>query len=168
MNICCAGWVGTISTTVVSIRCTSWWWALDTPETCRGVWRNILKINCASGWFVFTWLHQEAQSTVHKILVRIFYEITNRCSYMQSILFHCWVHSTCFGCFIHPSSGVQFLTVSTATGPPLWSSGQSFWLQIQRSRVRFPALPDFLSSSGSGTGSTQPHEVNWGATWIKK
>ena len=37
-------------------------------------------------------------------------------------------------------------------GPPLWSSGQSFWLQIQRSRVRFPALPDFLSSSGSGRG----------------
>ena len=32
-------------------------------------------------------------------------------------------------------------------GPPLWSSGQSFWLQIQRSRVRFPALPAFLSSS---------------------
>ena len=37
---------------------------------------------------------------------------------------------------------------------------KSFWLQIQRSRVRFPALPDFLSSSGSGTGSTQPREVN--------
>ena len=43
-------------------------------------------------------------------------------------------------------------------GPPLWSSGQSFWLQIQRSRVRSPALPDFLSNSGSGTGSTQPRE----------
>ena len=48
----------------------------------------------------------------------------------------------------------------TDTRPPLWSSGQSFWLQIQRSWVRFPALPDFLSSSGSGTGSTQPREVN--------
>ena len=47
---------------------------------------------------------------------------------------------------------------------PLWSSGQSFWLQIQRSRVRSPALPDFLSSSGSGTGSTQPREVKRGAT----
>jgi hypothetical protein len=45
-------------------------------------------------------------------------------------------------------------------GPPLWSSVQSFWLQIQRSRVRFPALPDFLSNCGSGTGSTQPREVN--------
>jgi hypothetical protein len=46
------------------------------------------------------------------------------------------------------------------SGPPLWSSGQSFWLQIQGSRVWSPALPDFLSSSGSGTGSTQPREVN--------
>ena len=41
----------------------------------------------------------------------------------------------------------------------MWSTGQSFWLQIRRSRVRSPALPDLLSSSGSGTGSTQPREV---------
>jgi hypothetical protein len=27
-------------------------------------------------------------------------------------------------------------------------------------RVRFPALPDFLKSSGSGTGSTQLLEYN--------
>ena len=53
-----------------------------------------------------------------------------------------------------------YCILGTVLRPPLWSSGQSFWLQIQRSRVRFPALPDFLSSSGSGTGSTQPREVN--------
>jgi hypothetical protein len=41
--------------------------------------------------------------------------------------------------------------------PTLWSSGQSSWLQIQRSRVRFPELSDFLRSSGSGMGFTQPH-----------
>jgi hypothetical protein len=27
-------------------------------------------------------------------------------------------------------------------------------------RVRFPTLPDYLRSSGSGTGSTQPREYN--------
>jgi hypothetical protein len=42
--------------------------------------------------------------------------------------------------------------------PPLWSSSQSSWLQIQRSRVRFPALPDFVRSSGSGT---RVHSASW-------
>jgi hypothetical protein len=56
---------------------------------------------------------------------------------------------------------------SAENGPPLWSSGQSFWLQIHRSRVRFPALPDFLISRGSGTGSTQPREDSCGAAWMK-
>jgi hypothetical protein len=56
----------------------------------------------------------------------------------------------------------------TTEGPPLWSSAQGSWLQIQRTRVRFPSLPDFLRSSGSGTGSTQPREDNWGATWMEK
>jgi hypothetical protein len=35
-------------------------------------------------------------------------------------------------------------------------------------RVLFPALPDFLRSSGSGTGFTQPREYNSGATWREK
>jgi hypothetical protein len=34
-------------------------------------------------------------------------------------------------------------------------------------RVRFPTLPDFLRSSGSGTGSTRPREYNRGSTWKK-
>jgi hypothetical protein len=43
---------------------------------------------------------------------------------------------------------------------PLWSTGQGFWIQIQRSRVPFPALQDLLRTSTSGTGSTQPREYN--------
>jgi hypothetical protein len=54
---------------------------------------------------------------------------------------------------------------------PLWSSGlvsgQSSWLQIQMSQVWFLVLPDFLKSSGSGTGPTEPREHNWRATWMK-
>jgi hypothetical protein len=42
--------------------------------------------------------------------------------------------------------------------PPLWSNGQSSWLQIQRFRVSFKALPDFQRSSGIGTWSTQPRD----------
>jgi hypothetical protein len=51
--------------------------------------------------------------------------------------------------------------------PPLWSRGQSSWLQIEESGFD-SRLPDFLRSSGSGTGSTQPREYNWRATWKKK
>jgi hypothetical protein len=35
-------------------------------------------------------------------------------------------------------------------GLPLWSSRQSSWLQIRRSRVRFPVLVDFLRSLERG------------------
>jgi hypothetical protein len=61
-----------------------------------------------------------------------------------------------------------FQTLITFEWSPLWSSGQSSRLQIQRSRVRFPALPDFLRSNLSGTGSTQPLEDKWGAIWVEK
>jgi len=42
--------------------------------------------------------------------------------------------------------------------PPLLSRRQSFWLQILMCQFRSLALPDFLSSIGSGTVSTQPRE----------
>jgi ribosomal protein L37E len=50
------------------------------------------------------------------------------------------------------------------TRPPLWSSGQSSWLQIRRHGFdsRHYQKKKF---SGSGTGSTQLREYNWGATW---
>jgi hypothetical protein len=50
--------------------------------------------------------------------------------------------------------------------PPLLSSGHSS--QTQRFRARFLALPHFLRSSGSETGSIHAREYNWGATWKKK
>jgi hypothetical protein len=57
---------------------------------------------------------------------------------------------------------ISYLDVS-----PLCSCGQNSWLRIHRSRVRFPALPDFLTSSGSGMGSTQPRKDKWAATSMK-
>jgi hypothetical protein len=52
--------------------------------------------------------------------------------------------------------------------PSLCYRGHSSWLQIQGSRVRFPALPVFLRSVGCGTGSSQSLEDNWGATPLEK
>jgi hypothetical protein len=43
-----------------------------------------------------------------------------------------------------------------------------WWSEFRRTRVQFPALSDFLRSSGSGTGSTQPREDIWGASWMEK
>jgi hypothetical protein len=60
----------------------------------------------------------------------------------------------------NPYKNIFYFLFVLSVGPPLWASGQSSWLQIQMSRVRFPAPPDFLRSSGSGTGSTQPREDN--------
>jgi hypothetical protein len=55
----------------------------------------------------------------------------------------------------------EFICYVEESRPPLWSSGQSSWLATDPEvRVRFPALPHFLRSSGSGTGSTQPSEYN--------
>jgi hypothetical protein len=73
--------------------------------------------------------------------------------------------TTCFGLFGHHHVFIKCICYIKKTGPSLWSSGQTSWLQTQWSRVRFPALPDFLSSSGSGTGSTHSREDKWGATW---
>jgi hypothetical protein len=53
--------------------------------------------------------------------------------------------------------------VSSYYWPPLWSSGQSSWLEIRR--PGFDSRHYHKKSSGSGTGFTQPREYNWGATW---
>jgi hypothetical protein len=76
----------------------------------------------------------------------------------------CSSYCTILHAICRTESGFNFsLKILRVVTPPLWSSGQSLCPQIQRSRVWFPALPDFLR-----TGSTQSREDNWGATWIKK
>jgi hypothetical protein len=71
-----------------------------------------------------------------------------------------WVvfKNTCISVFNTPKNRPDFCVKCSGI---LWSSGQSSWLQIQRSRVRFPTLPDFLRSSASGTASTRPREDSW-------
>jgi hypothetical protein len=56
-----------------------------------------------------------------------------------------------------------FPYVFIAQWPPLWSSGQSSWLQIRR--PGFDSRHYQKKGNGSGTGSAQPREYNWGATW---
>ena len=53
-------------------------------------------------------------------------------------------------------TNLKFVTVISLCGLVVRVSGYRY----RGLGVRFPALPDFLSSSGSGTGSTQPREVN--------
>jgi hypothetical protein len=55
---------------------------------------------------------------------------------------------------------LYFLGLFRSYRPPLWSSGQSSWLLTQRSRIRFPALPHILSSTGYGMGALSLVKIN--------
>jgi hypothetical protein len=60
---------------------------------------------------------------------------------------------------------VMWIMYMPATSAVQWSE---FLATDPEARLRFPALPDFLKSSGFGTGSAQPREYNWGPAWKKK
>jgi hypothetical protein len=55
---------------------------------------------------------------------------------------------------------LPFKFPSVVRGPLLWFSSHNSWLQIQRSRVRFSALPDFLTSIESEMRPAQPRKDN--------
>jgi hypothetical protein len=50
----------------------------------------------------------------------------------------------------------------------LWSIAYSSCWHIEKSRVRFSALPLILRNDCSETWSSQPRGDNWEATWMKK
>jgi hypothetical protein len=56
-----------------------------------------------------------------------------------------------------------FFNSASTIRPPLWSSGQSSWLQILRSGFDSRRYQIFWER-----GPTQPREDNWGATWMEK
>jgi hypothetical protein len=62
----------------------------------------------------------------------------------------CRTEMYCASCEVR----TEFICYAEESRSHLWSSGQSFWLLIHRSWVRFPALPDFLRGSGSETGNS--------------
>jgi hypothetical protein len=64
----------------------------------------------------------------------------------------CRTEMYCVSCEVR----TEFIYVMQKKGPPLWSNGQEFLATDPEVHVRFPALPDVLRSSVSGTGSTQP------------
>jgi hypothetical protein len=64
-----------------------------------------------------------------------------------------------------PKYYIYSSSVQACYKPPMWSSGRSSWLQSHRHRVRFLVLPDFMRSSGFGTGSNQSREYNWSSAW---
>jgi hypothetical protein len=75
-----------------------------------------------------------------------------------------WLHNGDVLCFLWGTNWI-YISYVEESRPPLWSSGQSSWLQIRR--PGFDSRHYLKKSSGSVTGSTQPREYNWGATWYK-
>ena len=89
--------------------------------------------------------------------------IPNTLSFGDSISLSLWVWFFIKNCLASLKTGANSVPKSGVlyfhTRPASWSSGQSFWLLIMRSRVRFPALPwEFFlkeenSRSDHGLGS---------------
>jgi hypothetical protein len=70
-----------------------------------------------------------------------------------------WLQNGDVLCFMWGTNWIYICYVEESR-PPLLSTGHNSWLQSQRSHVRFPALPDFLRSSVSGTESTLLYPQN--------
>jgi hypothetical protein len=67
--------------------------------------------------------------------------------------------------FLYVLFGSIFRTFVSFQRPPLWYSGQSSWLQIQRFRFNSWCYQIWVVV---GLELTRPHKCNWGATWKRQ
>jgi hypothetical protein len=79
-----------------------WWYALHTSDKALNIACNFIhQLHSVAGRKVFTLLYCQMS------LVYI-YKCPTRCNNAQCIFFiSLQIYSTCFGCHLHPSSGVQ-------------------------------------------------------------
>jgi hypothetical protein len=102
-----------------------------------------------NGWIVFFKVRYGANSPYRKVQLS-FKFITYCYTFInQNVVFS-------FELFVGDIIIYPFIIV----GPPSVVYWPEFLATDPEVRVRFPALPHFLRSSGSGTGSTQPREYN--------
>jgi hypothetical protein len=95
----------------------------------------------------------------------------NQRSLNLQVLARSWIHKSLGALLLYISKiEIQFLELRVDVEERLCgrSSGQSSWLQIQRSRVIFPALPHILRSSVSGTVSSLLLEWKSGCSGCRK
>ena len=136
---------------------------VTTPDRKRRIYLHTARLKIASLVGPFTGTYESALSSC--AIAKTFRRNCRRSKNPLSVtwaLWHCWCLVAGLHCKVlfhflwyevaqlvgappcQPEGrGSDFHWYSPSGRPPLWPSGQSFWLQIQRSRVRFPALPDF-------------------------
>jgi hypothetical protein len=111
--------------------------------------RRGLSIGCESSTCICTHCQADSLTVLQSVLLfalpRLSHDVGNR--NLEQIALQCissFIPRDALGrCPCYAISQLEGnLNAVYGRWPPLWSSGHSSWLQIRRSRVRFPALPE--------------------------